>query len=387
MGKKEYITGIVTGVVLSAAGFALAFFLFFHNNTGNHVMSDPARMSRLEALEDLIDQYYLGEKDEEKLAQGVYHGLIYGLGDPYSRYYTPEEYVEESSVSDGSYDGIGVLIYPDKDGYPIVSKVYEGLYSDKAGVKAGDRILSIDGQDAAEMGSLSLIAYIQNGEHDSVTMDLERNGEENLTVTVEVGPVILPSVEYEMLEGSVGYIRIKEFKGVTTEQFKEAFEDLSAQQMQKLIIDLRDNPGGYVNAVCDILRTILPEGLIVYTEDKHGNRLEETCEGETPLAIPLAVLVNKSSASASEIFAGAVQDHGTGLIVGEKTYGKGIVQSIRTFSDGSAVKLTTSQYYTPDGHYIHEVGIAPDIEVTEEEQKNASEEDVYIEKALQALGE
>ena len=295
--------------------------------------------------------------------------------------------MEESSVSDGSYDGIGVLIYPDKDGYPIVSKVYEGLYSDKAGVKAGDRILSIDGQDAAEMGSLSLIAYIQNGEHDSVTMDLERNGEENLTVTVEVGPVILPSVEYEMLEGSVGYIRIKEFKGVTTEQFKEAFEDLSAQQMQKLIIDLRDNPGGYVNAVCDILRMFLPKGLIVYTEDKHGNRLEETCEGETPLAVPLAVLVNKSSASASEIFAGAVQDHGTGLIVGEKTYGKGIVQSIRTFSDGSAVKLTTSQYYTPDGHYIHEVGIAPDIEVTEEEQKNASEEDVYIEKALQALGE
>ena len=175
--------------------------------------------------------------------------------------------------------------------------------------------------------------------------------------------VEIPSVSSEMLEENIGYIKISKFTGVTYEQYHAAFEKLKEQGAKQLIVDLRNNPGGLMTAVCDVLREILPEGLIVYTEDKYGNRVEETCDGKSPLNMPLVVLVNEGSASASEIFAGAVQDHKVGTIVGTTTYGKGIVQTVRQLSDGSAVKLTVSKYYTPNGNNIHEVGIQPDVEV------------------------
>ena len=174
--------------------------------------------------------------------------------------------------------------------------------------------------------------------------------------------VELPTVSYEMLEDSIGYLRITEFTMVTPQQFEDAYKDLQEKGMEKLIVDLRDNPGGVLSSVCDVLRQILPEGLIVYTEDKYGEKQEMKCDGDTPIDIPLAVLVNENSASASEIFAGAVKDYEIGTIVGTTTYGKGIVQSIRQLSDGSAVKLTTAKYFTPKGNDIHKVGITPDVE-------------------------
>ena len=339
-------------------------------------------------LMDVVDYYYYQEPNVTDMLQGASAGLLAGLQDPYTFYYTPEAWKKMKEDDEGEYAGVGILISSNyKTGVCTISRVFKGSPAEAAGVQRGDILYRI-GEDLYVVPETlqDAVDIMRGTPGTSVDVTFLRDGEE-ITFNLTRANITVNQVESTMLTEEIGLIAVYEFAGKVDAEFEEALNDLISRGAKGLIIDLRDNPGGYVNAVCDILRTILPEGLIVYTEDKHGNRLEETCEGETPLAIPLAVLVNKSSASASEIFAGAVQDHGTGLIVGEKTYGKGIVQSIRTFSDGSAVKLTTSQYYTPDGHYIHEVGIAPDIEVTEEEQKNASEEDVYIEKALQALGE
>lgn len=232
---------------------------------------------------------------------------------------------------------------------------------------------------------------IKNSPSDEVILTIQREGEKNTKeVKVSVTGVEIPSVSSEMLEENIGYIKISKFTGVTYEQYHAAFEKLKEQGAKQLIVDLRNNPGGLMTAVCDVLREILPEGLIVYTEDKYGNRVEETCDGKSPLNMPLVVLVNEGSASASEIFAGAVQDHKVGTIVGTTTYGKGIVQTVRQLSDGSAVKLTVSKYYTPNGNNIHEVGIQPDVEVelsddvTDLSQVEQSQ-DNQLQKALEVV--
>ena len=211
-----------------------------------------------------------------------------------------------------------------------------------------------------------------------------------MEVTVEITDVELPSVFSEMLENQTGYIRISQFTDVTPDQYEKAFSDLKDQGMEQLVVDLRENPGGLLTSVCAILNSILPEGLIVYTEDKYGNRSEERSEGKTPLDMPFAVLVNENSASASEIFAGAVQDYGIGTIVGTVTYGKGVVQELRPLSDGSAVKLTVSDYYTPKGNSINEVGIKPDVEVKLDsellnQEKITHQEDNQLQEALKVL--
>lgn len=355
------------------------------------VLSDSARVQKLEYLEELIDTYYLEDKDEDELAEGLYAGLIYGLGDPYSRYYTAKEYQEENTSSQGSYVGIGVVMQENKEGGVQIVQCYEGGPGEAAGLKEGDVVSAVDGQDITESSVSEVASMIRDSDAKNVILTVHReNADEPLTITVPITDVELPSVFHEMLEPKIGYIRITEFKGVTEEQYTTAFQDLKDQGMEKMIVDLRDNPGGLLDSVCDILRQILPEGLIVYTEDKNGNREEETCDGKNALDIPLAVLVNENSASASEIFAGAVKDYGIGTIVGTTTYGKGIVQSIRTLSDGSAVKLTVSKYYTPKGNNIHKTGITPDVE----EKLNSNllnksdyshEEDNQLQRAIQVL--
>ena len=187
-----------------------------------------------------------------------------------------------------------------------------------------------------------------------------------------------------MLGDGIGYLAITQFTGVTSEQFQETYQSLKDQGMERLIIDLRDNPGGLLDAVCETLRQILPEGMIVYMEDKAGNREEYTCDGETPIDIPLVVLVNENSASASEIFAGAVKDHGVGTLVGTTTFGKGIVQTYYRLGDGSEIKLTTAKYFTPNGNNIHGTGVEPDVQV---EASEDGETDVQLEKAVEVVKE
>ena len=330
---------------------------------GTGVLSDGKVVKKIEAMDQIIDDYYLDTVTKEELANGLYSGLFYGLGDPYARYYTPEEYAQEAEYNAGSYVGIGVEIRETNDGI-LINTCYEGAAADIAGVEAGDILLEVDGETVAGLTLSEVAEKIRKEVGDSVTLLVRRQGfEEPLEILVPVTDVVIPSVTGKMLENKIGYIQILEFNGSSYEQYHQTFENLESEGMEKLVIDLRDNPGGLLNAVCEILEEILPEGLIVYTEDKYGERDEHFCSGEHPLEIPLVVLVNGESASASEIFAGAVQDYGIGTIVGTTTYGKGIVQSIMTLEDGSAVKLTVANYYTPNGNNIHKIGIQPDVVV------------------------
>lgn len=381
----------------AAAGGAVAAIVilgrFISIYGGDTVLSNREYAEKLRALEKVIDTNYLEEKNEEDLAEGMYAGLLYGLGDPYSCYYTAEEYEEENTSSEGSYVGIGVAMQKNPDGGVKIAECYEGGPAYEAGIEVNDIVSAVDGKDITDWEMEAVADYIKNQSEESVSLTVHREDvEKPLEISVKITDVELPSVFWEMLDETTGYIEITEFKGVTFEQYKEAFESLKKEGMEKLVIDLRDNPGGLLSSVCDVLSWILPEGLIVYTEDKYGNKMEETCDGKHPLDIPLAVLVNEGSASASEIFAGAVQDYGVGIIVGQTTFGKGIVQAIYPMSDGSAVKLTVSKYYTPKGKNIHEVGIEPDILVKLDSEllnrtEISKEEDNQLQAAVQSLEE
>ena len=389
MKHKEYIRGVITGVLAAAAVAAGA--CFGYTRLAGGVLSDSQHVQKLRFLEALIDQEYLGEKDEDSLAEGLYKGLIYGLGDVYSCYYTKEEYEQENSSTEGSYVGIGVTIQKNPEGGVKISECYEDGPGDQAGLKEGDVISAVDGTDITEMEASQVVEMIKNAEDKEVELTVHRQDqEEPLEISVKVQDVELTSVFGEMLDGKTGYIRILQFTAVTPDQYEETFAELENQGMERLVIDLRNNPGGLLTSVCEVLNDILPEGLIVYTEDKYGNRQEEYSEGKNPLEMPLAVLVNEGSASASEIFAGAVKDYGAGTIVGTTTYGKGVVQAVHQLEDGSAVKLTVSNYYTPKGNSINEVGIQPDVEVKLDtdllnKEEISPEEDNQLQEAVKIL--
>ena len=362
MKHKEYTAGVLTGILVVT--LAVGGVKFVQQRQYNGVLSDSSHVQKIEYLEKLIDQEYLGEVDNDEMAEGVYAGLVYGLGDVYSRYYTADEYAQETASTDGAYAGIGVSIQKNKNGGVQIAECYEGGPGADAGLQTGDVITAINDTDVTDMELSDVVSLIRENKDKTIVLTVFRENEEkSREISVDVTDVELPSVFGEMLDKKTGYIQITQFTGVTPQQYKDMFVELKDKGMERLVIDLRDNPGGLLTSVCDILREILPEGLIVYTEDKDGNREEETCDGKNKLDMPLAVLVNENSASASEIFAGAVQDHGVGTIVGTTTYGKGVVQELRQLSDGSAVKLTVSNYYTPNGNSINKVGIKPDVEV------------------------
>ncbi len=388
MKHGTYVKGVATGVILTVlAGGGIKAVQYCRSD---EILSDLAFTQKIKYLENMIDEEYLGEISTDKLEEGVYAGLIYGLGDVYSRYYTKDEYEQESVTTEGSYVGIGVAMQKYTAGGVQIVECYKGSTAEEAGVKVDDVITAINGEDITDTELQDVVSMIKDNEDKDVVLTVQRKGEDTQEITVKVSNVELPSVFGEMLDENTGYIQITEFKGVTVEQYEEVFADLKEQGMERLVVDLRDNPGGLLNVVCDILRDILPEGLIVYTEDKNGNRSEETCDGKNPLDMPLAVLVNGNSASASEIFAGAVKDYGLGTIVGTTTYGKGVVQSIRQLSDGSAVKLTIANYYTPKGNSINKTGIQPDVEVELSpellnQEEITHEEDNQLQAALNSL--
>lgn len=389
MKHKEYASGVLTGVLVVA--LAAGGVKFVQQRQYNGVLSDSSHVQKIEYLEKLIDQEYLGEVDNDEMAEGVYAGLVYGLGDVYSRYYTADEYAQETASTDGAYAGIGVSIQKNKNGGVQIAECYEGGPGAEAGLQTGDVITAINDTDVTDMELSDVVSMIRENKDKTIVLTVLRENEDSSReISVDVTDVELPSVSGEMIDESTGYIQITQFTGVTPQQYKDTFAELKDKGMERLVIDLRDNPGGLLTSVCDILREILPEGLIVYTEDKYGNREEETCDGKNKLDMPLAVLVNENSASASEIFAGAVQDHGVGTIVGTTTYGKGVVQELRQLSDGSAVKLTVSNYYTPNGNSINKVGIKPDVEVKLasvllNKDEITHEEDNQLQKALNVI--
>ena len=394
MKNKEFKKGIAIGVaatlVVTGAVFTSYQKVLFPK--GN-ALSDVKTVQKLNYLEELIDEEYLDEKDESSLREGLYAGLLAGLKDPYSTYYTAEQYKELNTSNEGSYVGIGAVLQKDDTGGAKIIQLYEGGPGEQAGLKKGDVIKAVDGADVTDKETSDIASMVRDSEKDSVMLTIQRENEEKTRdVKVEIRDVEIQTVSHEMLSGDTGYIRISEFSEVTSEQYKKAFADLKDQGMKKLVVDLRDNPGGLLTAVCGVLRQILPEGLIVYTEDKNGKREEETCDGKNKLDMPLAVLVNGNSASASEIFAGAVKDYGIGTIVGITTYGKGVVQTIQPLTDGSAVKITIAKYFTPKGNDINKKGITPDVEAElsgdiTDWTELTHKEDTQLQTALKEIGQ
>lgn len=323
------------------------------------------RFSKLEAAYRCVCDGFYRELDEEALLDGAISGMLAALGDPYSFYYTPEQMTSHSETLDGAYHGAGMLLQASEAGELLVVRVYEASPADEVGVQQGDVILKVDGVavNAADRQSFSRATSLMAGEDGTELRLSLRRGDAQIELTIIRGSVETSSVEHAMLDNNIGYIAIAQFSGDDVEGFHEALSSLEDAGMTALVLDLRNNPGGVLGDVVDIADTLLGEGMIVYTESRAGERTEYRSDAACT-DVPLSVLVNGNSASASEILAAAVQDHGRGSIVGSQSYGKGIVQTLISFpEDGSGMQYTSARYFTPSGACIHELGVTPDIAV------------------------
>ena len=389
--KKKSMKGMIKNIVIILLilkciieGAVLKVFVF----DGSDGVASTAKLKEIKAL---IDRYYLEDVDEDQLEAYTYKGLLAGLGDPYSTYYTKEEYEDLTESMEGVFSGIGAVLQQDVDDGTIkVVRVIKDSPAEEAGVKANDILYKIEGKKISSDEDLSeVVSRVKGKEGTNVNLTFLRN-EEEMDFTITRKQIENPTVEYEMLDQSIGYIQITEFEEVTVDQFENAMEELEKDGMEKLVLDLRDNPGGLLSSVVSIADQFIGEGMIVYTEDKNGNREEYTADSKEAFDQPLAVLINGNSASASEILAGAIQDYKIGTLVGTTSFGKGIVQSTIKLPDGSALKLTISSYYTPEGRNIHEKGIDPDVEVEldeslEDQSSIKKSEDNQLQKAMEVV--
>lgn len=402
-GSRIFLGGLLTGIVIGAlavCAIMAARFLLRLSVSGSEqtsalssdgVISNDT-LQKMKTIEDVIDKYYYGKEISTKdIQDGIYKGMVEALDDPYSEYYTEEELEETLNSTKGISYGIGAYISLSKEmNSAMIAGVIEGTPAEAAGLREGDIIYKVDGQETSGLSLSEVVALVKGKENTTVHLTIYREGEQDfLEMDAVRGQLIeTETVQSGILEDtdSIGYLRIREFDTVTVDQFNEAMAELNASGMKGLILDLRSNPGGDLSAVVEIARRILPEGLIVYTEEKSGERKEYTCDGTHELQIPLVVLVNEYSASASEILSGAIKDYNKGILIGTTTYGKGIVQRITQLSDGTAIKLTVSAYFTPSGKNIHGIGIEPDIELEfDYDAYEADRTDNQVEKAIEIL--
>lgn len=384
--KKIKRKSFFSGVIAALLAIALLYFIYmiFPFSGGASRPDTIQTIRKAKEIQRIIDRHYLGEINEQDETDTMFVGQVAGLGDPYSRYYTKEEYEKVLKERKGTYTGIGVTITENTEENMVeVVSVQEDGPADKAGVQKGDLILKVNGQDVTGKSTSEVSDLIEECVGKEISIDLKRGASgETVSVKVTPGKLETETVKSSMLDSTTGYIQITEFAQVTVDQFKEAKEQLESQGMQKMILDLRDNGGGLVSSACEIGRQILPEGIIVYEEDKDGNRIYERNDEDNGFSMPLVVLVNENTASAAEILAGAIKDDGIATIVGKTTFGKGIVQNDFRLSDGSYLKLTVRHYYTPDGNDIHGKGIEPDVTV----DAASDGSDPQLDKAKELLG-
>lgn len=390
--------------------------------SSQEVEAQPAKLDmdqvkgKVNLLEDIIDKRFLYEADIQALESGIYKGLMSGLDDPYAVYYDQEEYKELQESVSGTYCGIGVMVSQNRTtGLVTVIKVFKDSPGEKAGLLPGDILYKVGDVDiTTEDLDLIVSKHIKGMEGTVVRLTVLR-GTEYVEVKAVREQIEVPTVEYKILNDNTGYVVISQFDVVTANQFIKAVEDMEANGMERLVIDLRGNPGGVLDSAVDMAAYLLPEdrmdGTIVYTEDKNGKGERYYCknglisfEGTNPqninprypkkdghqLDLPMAVLINENSASASELFAGCLQDYGWATVVGTTSFGKGIVQNLIPLTDGSAIKLTTERYFTPSGFCLHEKGITPDVEVELDEELKQKivilpDEDNQLQKAIEVL--
>ena len=350
-------------------------------------VSESDVSAKLDLLNSLLDRYYLydDEVDEDALVEGIYSGYAAALGDPYTEYYDEEETAALMESTSGEFSGIGASMTQNTDGPgAVITTVYEDSPAAEAGLQEGDVISKVDGTDVSGMDLDSIVSLIKGEKGTEVTITVLRGGEE-VEVTAVRDTIQVQTVEYNMMEDQIGYISVSEFDDVTYDQFKNALETLEGEGMEGLVIDLRNNPGGNLSTVTDMLKLLLPEGTIVSITDKNGDTEEVTCDGSNEFTKPLAVLVNQYSASASEVFSGAIQDYGIGSIVGVTTYGKGVVQQLIDLGDGTCLKVTIAEYYTPSGRSINGVGVKPDVEAEYVYDAENPEADNQLETAVETV--
>ncbi len=357
-----------------------------YDNNVSSVLPDQAEQ-KLGILDQLIQKYYLHEVDEESLQENVYAGYIKGLEDPYSTYYDEEATKKLSEDNQGAYDGIGATMSQDKEtGIITITQVYENSPAEKAGLQGGDILYKVSGEEVTGQDLTEVVSRVRGEKGTSVDLTVVRGEDrEIIDVTAVRDTMEYTTVITKMLDDQIGYLRITAFDAVTYDQYMAGYQALEAQGVQALVVDLRNNLGGNYDIVCKILDQILPEGRIVYMEDKNGQQEEMTSDEEHQIHIPMTVLVNQYSASASEIFAGAIQDYSMGEIVGVQTYGKGVVQRIFDLKDGTCVKLTIAKYYTAKGQDIDGKGITPDVVVEYENNEEDPSADNQLDRALEIL--
>lgn len=407
--NNKFISGLLTGIIGSMC--VVCAVVFINQAVLNPSAKDTTTKSAQETAENVedtvssrkkeienkidvlaryIDQYYLDDIKTEQLIDGIYQGFMAGLGDPYSEYYTEEDYKSLMEATSGTYCGIGASVSQSYEtGIITVVKPFEGGPANKAGILPGDVLYKVNNEEVTGEDLQEVVTKMKGESGTKVTLEVVRDGEKDpLSFEVTRAKVEVPSIEYKMLDDSIGYIAVSGFEENTNKQFRVALDELEEKGMEGLVIDLRDNGGGLVDTVVDMLERLLPEGkMIVYTKDKNGKGQEYKAKDNETLDIPLAVLINGNSASASEIFAGAVQDYGIGTLVGTTSFGKGIVQNVIPMSDGTALKLTIAKYYTPNGRNIHKKGIEPDmkVELNSEAKKLVTiplEKDNQLQKAI-----
>ena len=347
-------------------------------------------IEKIDTLMQVIDYYYLYDYDKDEMVDAIYKAVMSSLGDPYTVYYTADEFNAFMESSSGSYCGIGVVVQQNmQTGLVTAVRPYEDCPGYEAGIRPGDLILAVDGTEITGMDLNTAVALIKGEEGTSVTITLQRD-EEVFDVEVTRRQIDVKTVNYRMMDDNIGYIQIEEFDEVTSDQFSQALDSLIEQGMEALVIDIRNNPGGILDTVVAMLDELLPEGTIVSVKDRNGTAQEYTSDADTKLTVPLTVLINGNSASASEIFAGAIKDYGVGTLVGTTTYGKGIVQTAFSLSDGTGVKITIEDYYLPSGKSIHKVGVDPDVEIDLPDELKTyvtipEDEDVQLQKAIEIL--
>lgn len=400
-GSRFYRKGLLTGIIATFSAMVLIVlsvadvclkkgYLHIGINGDVYIQSDAVTdesgigsevEAKLNAIDSVLDSFYFEEVDDEKAKDSIYKAYLSSYGDKYTVYYTADEYKKLTETTNGTFSGIGAVCQISSEGGILLVDVYESGAGYKAGLRSGDRIIQVDGTDVTDMDLSSAVALVKGEKGTQVGLKIVRDGATS-DYTVVRDEIEVQTVNYAITEDNIGYISVSQFENVTAKQFKAAIEDLKSEGAKGIIIDIRDNPGGLLTTVISMLKDILPNGLIVYTEDKDGNRKEYSDNDNEELDMPLAVLVNGNSASASEIFAGAIQDYGKGVIVGTQTFGKGIVQTVKPLTDGSAIKFTIAKYFTPKGQDIHGKGVTPDVVV---EYDKDADEDTQISAALESV--
>ncbi len=376
--KKSFFTGVVFGMI------ALFVINSFVTNIGllykRFIAKDLTINQKTAQIESIINKYYVNDYDEQLMEEMMYKGMIASLKDPYSYYMSEKELKEFLDDTEGNYVGIGIMVNLTEDEKIHINKVFDGSPAQDSGLKEGDKIMKVEDKEVNLENYQEVVSDIKGEEGTKVKLNIYRE-KENKTFNVEVlrKSLDVPTVEYKLLDDNIGYISISQFDRVTYDQFKKAYDALNGSN--GLIIDLRDNPGGLLTTVNKITDMLVPEGTITYIEDKQGNRDYHKSDANY-YNKPLVILVNKNSASASEVLSGAVKDFGVGKLVGETTYGKGVVQNMYQLADGSGVKITMAKYYTPSGVCIQGTGIEPDYKVTNPEN---SDKDLQLEKGIEVI--